>query len=62
MPPKRVTRPLQRQLSLETPGMTSDPGLDSDDNGFNPVKAATELQKSIEGVSSEQDQIHFAHC
>ncbi|EPE05805.1 hypothetical protein F503_08336 [Ophiostoma piceae UAMH 11346] len=49
MPPKRVTRPLQRQLSLETPAMTSDPDIDSDDNGFNPVKAASALQKSIEG-------------
>ncbi|CAK7205909.1 hypothetical protein SEUCBS139899_008689 [Sporothrix eucalyptigena] len=50
MPPRKTANTHKRQLSVETCGMSSDQGLDSDGDGdFDPVQAATELKKVIDG-------------
>ena len=51
MPPKRTANARPRQLSVEVGGISSDLNMDSDMEGdFDPVQAATELKRIIDGV------------
>ncbi|KAL1903058.1 hypothetical protein Sste5346_000342 [Sporothrix stenoceras] len=47
MPPRKSST-LRRQPSVELGGISSDTGLDSESDGFDPVQAATELKKVID--------------
>ncbi|CAK7239935.1 MAG: hypothetical protein STHCBS139747_001370 [Sporothrix thermara] len=50
MPPKRTANARPRQLSVEVGGISSDLNMDSDMEGdFDPVQAATELKRIIDG-------------
>ncbi|OAA61988.1 hypothetical protein SPI_04847 [Niveomyces insectorum RCEF 264] len=56
MAPRKTPAPARRQLSVETAPINSDPELDSDDldGGFDPVQAATELKRVIEGHKKQR--------
>ena len=51
MPPRTTSSAIRRQPSVDTAGLSSDRGLDSEGDGdFDPVQAATELKKVIDEV------------
>lgn len=51
MPPRKKSNDRPRQFSVEIDGMGSDINMDSDADGdFDPVQAAMELKRVIDGV------------